>query len=121
MLVAEILHSCTHEDVAAAAIASIGGDFAAGMRSEAVRSGLSVGALTASLVSGFAIDATERDWRQLTDAMAGQDQALPSGLRAIAERMLRARADLARSRVMHRERVPVPRAAVPPVILCSPG
>ncbi len=121
MLVADILHSCTHEHIAAAAVASIGGDFAAAMRSAAVRSGLSVGALTASIVSGFAIDATERDWRQLTDAMADEDQPLLSGLRAIAERMLRKRAELGRDPATRRGRVPVPHAAAYAVTLCGLG
>lgn len=121
MLVADILHSCTHEDVAGAAVASIGGDFAMAMRSEAVRCGLSVGALTASLVSGFVPDATESDWRQLTIAMAGEDQPLLSGLRAIARRMLRKRTELARSQVVRRDHVPVSRAAACAVTFCSLG
>jgi hypothetical protein len=121
MLVADLLHSCTHEDVAGAAVASIGGDFAMAMRSEAVRSGLSVGALMASVVSGFVLDATEHDWRQLTTAMAGEDQPLLSGLRAIAERTLRKRAELARSPVVRRAHVPVPHAAAYAVTFCSLG
>ena len=121
MLVADILHSCTHEHVAAAAVASIGGDFAAAMRSEAERSGLSVGALTASLVSAFTTAATERDWRQLTEAMAGEDHALLCGLRTVAERMLRKRAALARPPMAQRERVPVPHAAAYAVSFCNLG
>lgn len=89
MLMAEILHSCTDEGIAAAAVASIGGPFAAAVRAEAARSGLSVGSLTASLVSGFARDASERDWRELGAAMAGTDQPVLAGLQAMAERTLR--------------------------------
>ena len=91
MLMADILHSCTDEGIAAAAVASIGGPFAQAIRSEAARSGLTVGALTASLVSGFARDASERDWRELTAAMAGADHPVLSGLQAMAERALRHR------------------------------
>lgn len=91
MLVADILHSCADEGVAAAAVASIGGPFAAAVRAEADRCGLSVGALTASLVSGFAREASERDWHDLTAAMAGTDHPVLSGLQAMAERALRQR------------------------------
>ena len=98
MLMAEILHSCTDEGIAAAAVASIGGSFAAAVRAEAESAGLSVGALTASLVSGFARDASERDWRELSVAMAGADQPVLAGLQAMAERALRHRARAARVR-----------------------
>ena len=91
MLMADILHSCTDEGIAAAAVASIGGPFASAVRAEADRTGLTVGALTASLVSGFARDASERDWRELGAAMAGVDQPVLVGLRAMAERALRHR------------------------------
>ncbi len=91
MLMADILHSCTDEGIAAAAVASIGGSFAAAVRAEADRAGLTVGALTASLVSGFARDASERDWRELGAAMVGADQPVLTGLQAMAESTLRHR------------------------------
>ena len=89
MLTADILHSCSDEGIAAAAVASIGGPFAAAIRAEAMRSGLTIGALTASLVSSFARDASERDWRELSAAMAGADHPVLSGLQTMAERALR--------------------------------
>lgn len=89
MLMADILHSCTDEGIAAAAVASIGGPFAAAIRAEATRSGLTVGALTASLVTSFARDATERDWRDLSAAIMGADHPVLSGLQTMAERALR--------------------------------
>lgn len=107
MLMADILHSCADEGIAAAAVASIGGPFAAAVRAEAGRAGLSVGALTASLVAGFARDASERDWRELSAAMAGVDHPVLAGLQAMAERALR-----------HRERatrVRPARDALPPL------
>ena len=91
MLMADILHSCADEGIAAAAVASIGGPFAAAVRAEAGRTGLTTGALTASLVSGFARDASERDWRELTAAMAGADHPVLAGLQAMAESALRHR------------------------------
>ena len=88
MLIADILHSCTDEGVAQAAVASIGGAFAAEVRAAAHRSGLGVGAFTASLLSDFARHATERDWREISVAMAGSDLPVLSGLQALAERGL---------------------------------
>lgn len=88
MLIAHILHSCTDEGVAQAAVASIGGAFAADVRAAAHRSGVSVGAFTASLVSDFARHASERDWREISAAMAGSDHPVLSGLQALAERGL---------------------------------
>ena len=89
MLLAEILHSCTDEGIAAAAVASIGGPFAAAVRAEADRRGLTVGALMASLVAGFARTASERDWRELSRAMAGADHPVLAGLQAMTDRALR--------------------------------
>ncbi len=88
MLMADILHSCTDEGIAAAAVASIGGPFAAAVRREAERRGLSAGALTASLVVSFARNASERDWRELSAAIAGSDLPVLDGLQAMAEHML---------------------------------
>ena len=103
MIVADILHSLSDKAVAEAAVISIGGDFAATMKSQAARSGMTVGGLTVSLVSGFAVAASERDWRVLMSKMTGQDHPVLAGLRVIAEHML------------HRQGVDVPRArsAVP--------
>ena len=98
MLMADMLHSCTDEGIAAAAVASIGGPFARAIRAEADRRGVSVGALTASLVSSFARNASERDWRDLMVAMAGSDVPVLTGLQAMAERAVRYRDAAARPR-----------------------
>lgn len=105
MLLADILHSCTDEGVAAAAVASIGGPFAAAVRAEAARAGVSVGALTASLVSSFARGASERDWRDLTAAMAGVDHPVLTGLQVMTERALRHRDRATRMRPL-RDAIP---------------
>lgn len=105
MLMADILHSCTDEGIAAAAVASIGDPFAAAVRAEADSAGLSVGALTASLVSGFARDASERDWRELSTAMTGADQPVLAGLQAMTERALSHRERATRVRPL-RDAVP---------------
>ena len=103
MIVADILHSLSDKAVAEAAVISIGGDFAATMKSQAAHRGVTVGGLTVSLVSGFAVAASERDWRVLMAKMAGQDHPVLAGLRVIAEQML------------HRQGIDGPRArsAVP--------
>jgi hypothetical protein len=118
MLMADLLHSCTDEGIAAAAVASIGGPFARSIRAEAERRGLSVGALTASLVSGFARNASERDWRDLALAMAGSDVPVLTGLEAMANRALRHR-DAAARPYPTRSAVPVgrPDAVAWPVAL----
>lgn len=115
MLMAEILHSCADEGIAEAAVASIGGAFASEMRAEAARSGLSVGALTGDLISGFAIDATERDWRQLAAGMEGADHPVLRGVQSMAEAMLRRRhRPSPSSRRPPRETPPAPHPAATP-------
>ncbi len=88
MIVADILHSLSDKAVAEAAVVSIGGDFAASMRSHAARRGVTVGGLTVALVSGYAATASERDWRGLMFKISGQDHPVLTGLRVIAEYML---------------------------------
>ena len=83
MLIADILNSCGNESVAEAAVVSIGGEFAQRLGALAKRCDLSVGTLAGKLVRRFAIDAAERDWRQVLAAMDGSDMPLLSGLRAI--------------------------------------
>ena len=98
MIVADILHSLNDKAVAEAAVVSIGGEFAATMKSQAACRGMTLGGLTSSLVAGFEMGASERDWRVLMSTMAGQDHPILAGLRVMAEQML------------HRQGVDVPRA-----------
>ena len=88
MLVSDILRSCTHRHVAAAAIASIGGDFAAAVQRRADGEGLSIGDFTATRVRSFSGRASERDWRLVAAQMQGQDLALLSGLQVVMTRMM---------------------------------
>lgn len=117
MLLAEILHSCADAGIAEAAVASIGGPFAARMRLEAARSEMSLGALTGSLVSGFAAEAGERDWRELTASMARADQPVLTGVQLMAERMLARRAHQPRPRALRD--APSPRPAAAPAAVCT--
>ncbi len=83
MLVSDLLHSCANEGVAEAAVASIGGSVASTMQAEAQERGVSVGFLAAGFVRSFAREATERDWRDLVEAVRNQDAPVLSGLRVI--------------------------------------
>ena len=109
MIVADILHSLNDKAVAEAAVVSIGGEFAATMKSQAARRGMTLGGLTSSLVSGFAIGASERDWRVLMSTMAGQDHPVLAGLRLMAEQML------------HRQGMDVPRVRPTSHAISSPA
>ena len=105
MIVADILHSLSDKAVAEAAVVSIGGDFAASMKSQAARRGMTVGGLTVALVSGFAVAASERDWRGLVSRISGQDHPVLTGLRVIVEHMLH-RPGIDVPRVRHTASVP---------------
>lgn len=90
MIMSDVLHSCTHRQVAEAAIASIGGDFAAAVRLHASGTGQSVGDFTADRVRLFSRRASERDWRHVADKMRGEDLPLLSGLQVVMIRMMEA-------------------------------
>lgn len=88
MLVSDILRSCAHRHVAAAAIMSIGGDFAASVQRRAEGEGLSLGDFAADRVKRFPRRASEGDWRMVEARMQGQDLALLSGLEVVMMRMM---------------------------------
>jgi uncharacterized membrane-anchored protein YjiN (DUF445 family) len=85
----EIVHTCSNEKVAQAAVASLGSDFATRVRTEAERHGTSMGTLVAKIVREFGeiADATER--KAVCRAMHNTDQPILSGLRFILEGRLR--------------------------------
>ncbi len=89
MLIGNILHSCSNERVAEAAVASIGGDFSAHVHGLARRCDLPVGTLTGHLVRRFAEHAAERDWRHVSAAIEGDDLPVLRGLQAIVDSVLR--------------------------------
>lgn len=86
MLVSDLLHSCTNDRVAAAAVSSIGGAFASDVQARADDHGMTTGAYAARLVREFAIGATERDWRDLVLAVRGADHPVLAGLQLIVDR-----------------------------------
>jgi hypothetical protein len=85
MLVADLIHSCSNEKVAQAAVACIGGQFADRVRRVASKRGLAVGGFVAAVVRTFALRANEEARAALTTSVAGSDQPLLSGLRHVIE------------------------------------
>ena len=85
MLVSEIVNSCSNEKVAGAALASIGGAFAARVVAFAESEGVEAGRMAAALVRRFAQNAVAVDWQVLRLAIAGTDQPVLAGLRHILE------------------------------------
>lgn len=88
MLVTDILNSCVHEQVAEAAVASIGGDFADRVKLSASAQGRTIGLFTAERVRKFTNFASERDWRVLAAQMHGEDLPLLAGLQIVVSRMM---------------------------------
>jgi hypothetical protein len=85
MLMDDIFHSCSHEKVAQAAVASIGGAFADRVRQVAAVRGLTPGAFAASAVRRFDRTASGDARDILRRALRGTDQPLLHGLRLILE------------------------------------
>jgi len=85
MLIAELIHSCSHERVAHAALQSIGVDFHRKVDAVARRSGQTGAAFAAARVSEFARKADVAQWSGIANAMSGKDMPVLSGLRYILE------------------------------------
>jgi hypothetical protein len=86
MLMRKIVHSCTNVSVAHAAVASIGGDFAADFAAEAARRAMSPGMLAAQMVARFSAFAAEEERGGLDEAGRNADQPILSGLHYILTR-----------------------------------
>jgi aspartokinase-like uncharacterized kinase len=85
MLMNDIFNSCTHEKVAQAAVACIGGVFADRVRHVAAVRGLTPGAFAASAVRRFDRTASGDARDILRRALRGTDQPVLHGLRLILE------------------------------------
>lgn len=109
MIVREIIVTCTHPEVARAAVLSIGGDFAQRFSRDAASRNLTSGLLASKLVRDFARRADDGDWEDLDDAIRGADMPILSGLRHIIEREGR----------LKREDASARRAAPSPSALCE--
>jgi len=84
-LIAEIIHTCSHEKVAQAAVASMGSGFADKVGVTAGANGLSIGAFTARAVREFEKIGGEQEKHALRQAMNGSDQPILAGLQHILE------------------------------------
>jgi hypothetical protein len=80
---AEIIHTCSHEKVAHAAVASMGPSFAEKVRVAAGKLDLSTGAFAARVVREFDECSGEAERQAIRKAMGGSDQPILTGLRLI--------------------------------------
>ncbi len=75
-LIAEVVHSCSNEKVAHAAVASIGTDFAGKVRATASVYGMSMGAFAARTVVQFGRTCGGEEKQNLRRLMKGTDQPI---------------------------------------------
>ena len=85
MLIADMIHSCSNDKVAQAAVSCIGGQFCERAHAVARRNGLNVGRFVAIVVRHFALRANDETHAALRVKIAGADQPLLLGLRHIVE------------------------------------
>lgn len=85
MLIADLIHSCSNDHVARAALACIGGRFAERVGAAAEDKGISVGRYIVTVVRDFARRADDAAHAELWAKMEGDDQPLLKGLRAVLE------------------------------------
>ena len=89
MILREIVHTCSNVHVARAALASIGGEFAARFAAKASHRNIPAGVLAAHLVKEFSANAADDEWYGVDEAVRGSDQPILSGLRYILSQRLR--------------------------------
>lgn len=85
----EIVHTCSNEMVAQAALASLGFDFAMRVRAEADMHGITSGALVAQIVYEFGKAADPDERRAVARVMHKADQPILTGLRFLLDARLR--------------------------------
>ena len=85
MLIADLIHSCSNEKVAQAALNCIGGRFAERVSVCARERGMTSGAFAAAAIYRFGRRADPASREALREKMAGYDQPILEGLRAILE------------------------------------
>lgn len=84
-LIAEMIHTCSHEKVAHAAVASMGSTFAEKVGATAGAKGMSIGAFTVGVVREFEKIGGEHEKQALRQVMHGSDQPILAGLQCILE------------------------------------
>lgn len=85
MLIADLIHSCSNEKVAHAALICIGGRFAERVRVAAHEKGMNVGRFVSAVVRDFSRRADDGVREALREKISGADQPLLQGLRAVLE------------------------------------
>lgn len=88
MLVTDLIHSCSNDKVAQAAVTCIGGPFAERVRAVSNEFGVSAGRFVAVVVRDFALRADDEARGALARQIAGTDQPLLNGLRHVVEAAL---------------------------------
>jgi len=88
MLIADMIHSCSNDKVAQAALSCIGGTFADRVASVASKNGVSAGRYVALVVKDFALRADGAAHAALQEQIARCDAPLLHGLRRILESAL---------------------------------
>lgn len=84
----EIVRTCSHCEVAQAAVDSLGGPVAVRIHVEATRLNVSRGVLVAQIVRSFAASADEAAFQEVSAAAHKSEVPVLSGLRYILEREL---------------------------------
>jgi len=85
MLIADMIHSCSNEKIAQAALACIGGRFSERVHVAAARHGVSTGRFVSIVVRSFARRATEDTLASLHRKIVGADAPLLQGLQHVVE------------------------------------
>jgi len=85
VLIDEIVHTCSHEKIAQAAVASLGFAFASRVKAAADIQGVTIGAFAANVVQEFGDGAQASERRAVDRAMHRADQPILLGLQIILE------------------------------------
>lgn len=88
MLITDLIHSCSNDKVAQAALNCIGGPFAERVRAAARENGVSEGRFVAVVVRDFALRSDDERREDLARKIAGSDQPILNGLRHLVEAAL---------------------------------
>lgn len=88
MLIADMIHSCSNDKVAQAAVACIGGHFAERVRLAARENGLNAGRFVAIVMRDYALRANDEARAMLRGKIAGADQPILRGLYYVVEQAL---------------------------------
>jgi hypothetical protein len=88
MLITDLIHSCSNEKVAQAALMCIGGRFAERVREVAHGKGMNAGRFVTVVIRDFARRADDGVRESLREKISGSDQPLLNALRAVLEPVL---------------------------------